>query len=101
MVRVKNRYLLVDIMYPTAKQPDPLKPLPDLVLWNQPTTDFLTPGKLVRAIRDVAKDMFGDYGLGALGTLQGMYISLISGYHLLCTRPLSLFSQLCYMLLTF
>ncbi|KAJ2980634.1 hypothetical protein NUW58_g6893 [Xylaria curta] len=49
MVRIKERYLLVNILYPTelGTRAD----LPDVVVLNQPTSDELTPVVLLRAIR--------------------------------------------------
>ncbi|RKU49002.1 hypothetical protein DL546_009658 [Coniochaeta pulveracea] len=68
MVRFKERYLLVNILYPeggpTPKATD--KPIPDLLLFNQPTTDYVTPQSLARAIRTQVNTLFGDYGSGAV-----------------------------------
>jgi ribonuclease P/MRP protein subunit POP5 len=65
MVRLKNRYLLCNILYP-GQTASSATPVPDLVLLNQPTTDDLTPNLLVRAIRAQVADLFGDYGAGAI-----------------------------------
>ncbi|KAI8628311.1 Rpp14 family protein [Xylariaceae sp. FL1651] len=64
MVRIKERYLLVNILYPSdlGSRPD----LPDAVVINQPTSDQLTPALLLRAIRAEVAALFGDYGSGAL-----------------------------------
>lgn len=71
MVRIKERYLLVNILYPTAlgTQTD----LPDVVVLNQPTNSELTPALLLRAIRAEVAALFGDCGSGALegGGLSG------------------------------
>jgi hypothetical protein len=71
MVRIKERYLLVSILYPDAL--DTRTNIPDLVLVNQPTTDELTPGALLRAIRAEVATLFGDYGSGQMegGNLAG------------------------------
>ncbi|KAK7956613.1 rpp14 family protein [Apiospora aurea] len=46
MVRIKERYLLVNILYPSEIG---VKPgVPDVVVINQPTTDKLTPQALLR-----------------------------------------------------
>lgn len=71
MVRIKERYLLVNIIYP----PDGNKPanaLPNFVVQHQPTVDKLTPQLLVKGIRAEVGVLFGDFGLGAFeGTLSG------------------------------
>ncbi|KAI0466835.1 hypothetical protein F4859DRAFT_518671 [Xylaria cf. heliscus] len=64
MVRIKERYLLVNILYPTEL--GTRANLPDVVVLNQPTTDELTPVVLLRAIRAEVAALFGDYGSGAL-----------------------------------
>ncbi|KAH9891479.1 Rpp14 family protein [Xylariomycetidae sp. FL2044] len=75
MVRIKERYLLVNILYPNAlgSRPD----LPDVVLVNQPTTDQLTPQSLLRALRGEVASLFGDYGSGAIeaGKVSVKYLS--------------------------
>lgn len=66
MVRIKERYLLVNIVYPAAAQ-DPVKAdLPDILLYNQPTTDAFNNRSFVRAIKDGIINLFGDYGAGAV-----------------------------------
>jgi ribonuclease P/MRP protein subunit POP5 len=71
MVRIKERYLLVNILYPTELGSQ--AGLPDVVVLNQPTSEELTPVPLLRAIRAEVAALFGDYGSGALegGGLQG------------------------------
>ncbi|KAI0904772.1 Rpp14 family protein [Ustulina deusta] len=75
MVRIKERYLLVNILYPTEL--GTRANLPDAVLLNQPTSNELTPAALLRAIRAEVAALFGDYGSGALegGGLQVKYLS--------------------------
>lgn len=71
MVRLKNRYLLVNILYPEAAAL-PSSKVPDVVAFNQPTTDDLTPQLLIKAIREAVLELFGDYGSGAIaGSLMG------------------------------
>ncbi|KAI1379544.1 hypothetical protein F4677DRAFT_442520 [Hypoxylon crocopeplum] len=71
MVRIKERYLLVKILYPDelGNRQD----LPDVVVINQPTTDQLNPATLLRGIRAEVASLFGDYGSGAIegGSLGG------------------------------
>ncbi|GAW18598.1 hypothetical protein ANO14919_080760 [Xylariales sp. No.14919] len=75
MVRIKERYLLVNILYPgeLGTRAD----LPDVVVLNQPTSDELTHSTLLRAIRAEVASLFGDYGMGALegGGLAVKYLS--------------------------
>jgi ribonuclease P/MRP protein subunit POP5 len=78
MVRIKERYLLVNIVYP----PDPAKAaksnLPDFVLHHQPTIEKLTPGALIKGIRAEVASLYGDYGSGALMTCSGERYSKLS-----------------------
>lgn len=87
MVRIKERYLLVNILYPNqlsattntngaSKNSD----VPDLVALHQPTTDKLTHGALLREIRAEVASLFGDYGSGAVSSLQ-------SEFYLAIARP--------------
>ena len=70
MVRIKHRYLLLNILYPesdhqTPKNQAPIRgSLPDIVQFHQPTPDDLTPQSLARAIRDQIALLYGDYGAG-------------------------------------
>lgn len=64
MVRIKERYLLVDILYPTEL--GTRANLPDVVVLNQPASEDLTAVALLRAIRAEVAALFGDYGSGAL-----------------------------------
>jgi len=73
MVRIKERYLLVNIVY----LPDPAKAaksdMPDFVLNHQPTIEKLTPGALIRGIRAEVASLYGDCGSGALMSCSGEY----------------------------
>jgi ribonuclease P/MRP protein subunit POP5 len=74
MVRLKNRYLLVNILYPDTKGSFPSAKVPDVVSFHQPTTDDLTPNVLLKAIRAEVAELFGDYGSGAISdSLQGQH----------------------------
>lgn len=66
MVRVKNRYLLVNILYPDSTGSRSSEKVPDLVEFNHPTTDDLTPQVLLKGIRSHIAELFGDYGSGAV-----------------------------------
>ncbi|MCJ1268309.1 hypothetical protein MMC22_008197 [Lobaria immixta] len=79
MVRIKHRYLLIQILYPDpiplSSKPDPRHTsskshppssavLPTIVRFHQPSPNELTPQVLVRAIRDQIALLYGDYGVG-------------------------------------
>ncbi|KAG4030607.1 hypothetical protein MFRU_011g00660 [Monilinia fructicola] len=67
MVRIKNRYLLVNILYPELEKNSGSKDkLPDVVLFNQPTNDALNARALLRGIQMEVANLFGDYGSGAI-----------------------------------
>lgn len=78
MVRLKERYLLVNIIYPEpepcATKPRSGQSLPDIVVHNQPTSDHLTPALLAKGIRVEVAALFGDCGAGAIDrSLQGKF----------------------------
>ena len=67
MVRIKHRYMLVNILYPELDN-RPVDPnIPDVVAFNQPTTDDLTVNDLLKGIKAEIADTFGEYGSGAVG----------------------------------
>lgn len=104
MVRIKHRYLLLNILYPdllplqtSPPAPPSAKPqnpttsttsrtnnhatLPSVVQFRQPTPDDITPQILSRAIKDQIALLYGDYGVGVTaasfsGRLEG-YFSLL------------------------
>lgn len=65
MVRIKNRYLLVNILYPELDN-GVSQETPDLLAINQPTNQSLTTQILLKAIRAQVTELFGDYGAGAV-----------------------------------
>lgn len=74
MVRIKQRYILVNILYPqdlcTPKQTQ--KNLPDALVLHQPVRGSMSEGALARAIKQEMRSLFGDYGSGTVErTLQG------------------------------
>lgn len=72
MVRVKFRYLVVNLLYPEPG-PKPRSKLPHILQIHSPTEDAFHAGMLVRLIRDVVEELYGDYGLGMVSTgLKGM-----------------------------
>jgi ribonuclease P/MRP protein subunit POP5 len=84
MVRIKHRYLLVNILYPdpplqlTGQSAGPNKnatALPAAVQFNQPTPNELTPQVLLRMVREHITLLYGDYGAGVTGSgLNGIEI---------------------------
>ena len=72
MVRLKHRYLLVTFLYPSSLTGLPKDSLPDIVQFNQPSSDQLTVPLLIKAIREGVAELFGDYGVGVVSnSLQG------------------------------
>ncbi|TKA65119.1 hypothetical protein B0A55_10165 [Friedmanniomyces simplex] len=82
MVRIKHRYLLVNILYPDTKSSH-LRPaskpgddVPYTVQFRRPSPDQVNGGLLMRLIRDGVVELFGDYGSGKIaGSLQVKYFS--------------------------
>ncbi|KAK3306872.1 Rpp14/Pop5 family-domain-containing protein [Chaetomium strumarium] len=66
MVRLKDRYLLVNIIYSDVPPGQAKGAVPDLLLYNQPTSSELRPQHLLKAIRSEVSALFGDCGLGAI-----------------------------------
>ena len=78
MVRIKHRYLLVNILYPespaTTNKHNSQKPedVPYTVEFHQPSSDRMDAKLLLRLIRDGVSELFGDYGSGMIApSLQG------------------------------
>jgi Rpp14/Pop5 family. len=81
MVRLKDRYLLVNIIYTDVLPGQSRASVPDVLLYNQPTTGELRPQMLVKAIRGEVAALFGDCGSGAVDrSLQGMKRKLFCIY---------------------
>lgn len=77
MVRLKNRYLLVNILYPELEKSSGIAAVPNVVVFNQPTTDRLSIQQLRQGIMTEVNNLFGDYGSGAMAdSLQGYYVTL-------------------------
>lgn len=72
MVRLKDRYLLVNIIYADVPPGQSKNSVPDILLYNQPTTNDLKPQSLLKGIRNEVASLFGDCGAGAVNrSLQG------------------------------
>ncbi|KAL1852603.1 RNA-binding protein pop5 [Paecilomyces lecythidis] len=74
MVRIKHRYLLIDILYPSPCPEIPAKSskggtsdLQAHLRIHAPTPDTLSPGLLAKMVREEVSEMFGDWGVGRLG----------------------------------
>jgi len=85
MVRVKNRYLVVNFLYPSLAAPSDSKDVSPLLQLHQPTPDAFHTGILLRAIRDGITELFGDYGMGMVssslkGTARSSSVTS-SSYH--------------------
>ncbi|CAI4210647.1 unnamed protein product [Parascedosporium putredinis] len=76
MVRTKERYLLVNILYPPdSSRPTPAK-IPGYVALHRPTVDNLTAQALARGIKIAVTSLFGDYGSGVVeSNLSVKYLS--------------------------
>ena len=73
MVRLKDRYLLVSILYSDVPTGQSTGPVSDLLLYNQPSSGDLKPQHILKGIRTEVNNLFGDYGSGAVDrSLQGM-----------------------------
>jgi ribonuclease P/MRP protein subunit POP5 len=78
MVRLKNRYLLVNILYPELEKGKEKTNIPDVVTFNQPTTDAFTSGALLKGLKAEVADLFGDYGSGAVAeSISGITRNLL------------------------
>lgn len=97
MVRLKQRYLLLDILYPDPSSwPSPhssttaaAKKTSDAHLRiHAPTADTLSPGLLAKMIREQVSELFGDWGVGRLGGVNAGGVSGISPFTLFNGRYL-------------
>ncbi|KAK3688370.1 Rpp14/Pop5 family-domain-containing protein [Podospora appendiculata] len=87
MVRLKDRYLLVSIVYtdvPAGAHSKGPSPVPDLLLYNQPSEGALKPQLLLKAIRSEVASLFGDCGSGSVDrSLQVKYLSVATSTFIL------------------
>jgi ribonuclease P/MRP protein subunit POP5 len=75
MVRLKNRYLLISIVYPSGP-PEGVKSastadkgkVNDILNFHAPSPDALHAGALAKAVREEVGRLFGDYGAGAIAS---------------------------------
>jgi len=76
MVRLKSRYLLVQILYPSQQpptststsstQPATATATATLLTFHAPTPDTITPHHLLHTLRTTIHSLFGDAGAGAV-----------------------------------
>jgi ribonuclease P/MRP protein subunit POP5 len=76
MVRLKHRYLLLEILYPhsasAGAKSEPTR-VNDFIEFHSPSPSRFDERTLARLIRDNVSDLFGDYGVGKVaGSLKGM-----------------------------
>ncbi|QDS73426.1 hypothetical protein FKW77_008476 [Venturia effusa] len=81
MVRIKHRYLLINILYPgpssrAARAPSSAEKIPDVVQFHAPTSDLLDQRLLAKMIREGVGELFGEWGMGMIaGSLKIIYLS--------------------------
>ena len=77
MVRLKHRYLLVDILYPTKNASTrtlPQQDTDDFINFHSPSPSKVNDRDLSRLIRETVAEIFGDYGAGKIyGSLKSTY----------------------------
>lgn len=75
MVRLKHRYLLFNILYPTQIKGSTAQK--DVSINSHaPTPDYIDAGRFVGHLRNEINVLFGDFGLGAsLSSLKVIYFS--------------------------
>ncbi|KAK6540369.1 hypothetical protein TWF694_009170 [Orbilia ellipsospora] len=73
MVRVKQRYLLFSILYPSVPNGGPA--IPQSMAFNQPSPSNLTRTSLAAIIRNSISYNFGDWGMGQAGSFVVKYFS--------------------------
>jgi ribonuclease P/MRP protein subunit POP5 len=79
MVRIKHRYLLLNILFPDglsatpSSSSNPGKPFS--LTFHSPTPSHFQAASLVNLIRESVAELFGDYGIGIIAGLKIMYFS--------------------------
>ncbi|KAI9826066.1 MAG: hypothetical protein M1832_000515 [Thelocarpon impressellum] len=77
MVRLKNRYLLLEILSPVPTHPTSTSaPVPPSLTFHAPLPSNLTPPLLLSALRASLVALYGDYGAGVTASsLSVKYLS--------------------------
>ena len=73
MVRVKNRYLVINYLYPAPLSSTDVRStndVPAVVQFNRPTPDKFDQRALREVIQDGVTELFGEYGSAMAG--QGL-----------------------------
>lgn len=74
MVRLKQRYLLLEILNPPGNSTKPATPA--ALAFRKPTPDYVDAGRFVAHVRSYISLLFGDYGVGvSVSSLKVIYIS--------------------------
>jgi ribonuclease P/MRP protein subunit POP5 len=68
MVRIKHRYLLVHILYPSPSTKTPNSEVPESLLFHAPSAPHITASTLLHLLRTQISLLFGDYGSGVLAS---------------------------------
>lgn len=81
MVRIKHRYLLLNILFPESSNPTSSPTFTSSsaetfsLALHSPTPSHLQAASLVSLIRDSVAELFGDYGVGIIAGLKVVYFS--------------------------
>ncbi|KAJ9497474.1 RNA-binding protein pop5 [Exophiala xenobiotica] len=80
MVRIKQRYILFNVLYPGTTTPPPQPssqtPTPSYVLFSRPSPPHLNGRLLLSTIRSTIQSLFGDHGMSVVqSSLRIMYFS--------------------------
>lgn len=76
MVRIKHRYLLLNILYPNDMSSRPASSTPDFLKFHAPTPKHINPQSFSAHLRNRIVASFGDQGLGlCLSSLKVIYFS--------------------------
>ena len=73
MVRLKHRYLLIDILYPSrdgakSKKAGGADEINHFLAFHAPSPSRLDEKTLARLIRENVSELFGDYGAGKIAS---------------------------------
>jgi ribonuclease P/MRP protein subunit POP5 len=66
MVRIKHRYLLLQILYPSSIPKTSNSNIPESILVQAPSASHITSSTLLHLLRTQISLLFGDYGSGVL-----------------------------------
>jgi ribonuclease P/MRP protein subunit POP5 len=79
MVRIKHRYLLLNILFPASFNSIPTSRSssvqPSSLTFHSPTPPQFQAASLINLIRESVAELFGDYGVGTIAGLKVVYFS--------------------------